>query len=170
MTQAEQLDSAKRAGDIKRQIKNERNELAALKSVYDEKKKLVEKLCDETLEPKLDELMDAVTDGEVYRDVACQRVFDYRVNTVSEYRTDYAPTQLIGEPRPMNSAEIQLGLTLDDGRRIKQSKPEKSKGKQSNDDIGIVDDGYPGQRLDENDDDDENDLNVALPEFEGDPA
>jgi hypothetical protein len=59
-----------------------------------------------------EELISQTCDGVEYRDTQCQRVRDYQNISVSEYRIDTKPKELLQQPRPMTSAELQMP-TLD---------------------------------------------------------
>jgi hypothetical protein len=97
--------------DLRRQKSREDAVLVQLKSDYDKAKKDCESRLAQA-ESALSILLDETCDGIEYKDVACQRVWDYPLIQVREYRTDRTPLELIGEPRPMNNAELQMP-TLD---------------------------------------------------------
>ena len=97
--------------DLRRQKGHEDVVLTQLKADYDKAKKDCESRIAQA-ESALSMLLDETCDGIEYKDVACQRVWDYPLIQVREYRTDRTPLELLGEPRPMKNAELQMP-TLD---------------------------------------------------------
>ena len=69
-----------------------------------------------------EQLISETCDGIEYRDVACQRVWDYPLLQVREYRTDRTPNELLQEPRPMNNSELQMSLDLEPSDLATQGK------------------------------------------------
>jgi hypothetical protein len=103
---------------LKVQIDHESEVLAQLKLDFETAKKTFEgakSSCEGRISEKTharEELIAQTCDGIEYRDVACQRVKDYQAISVSEYRIDTSPKELLQQPRPMTPKEVQMP-TLD---------------------------------------------------------
>ena len=94
---------------------------------------------------EIDDLTDEIGKQKQYRDVKCQRVFDYKLMQVREVRLDMTPPALLQEPRPMTAREVEEGYTNADGAR-KPAEPMQDQS--SSGDDAIVDDDYMGDTED----------------------
>jgi len=103
---------------LKVQIEHETEVLAQLKLDFETAKKTFEgakSSCEGRISEKTharEELIAQTCDGIEYRDTACQRVKDYQAISVSEYRIDTTPKELLQAPRSMTPKEVQMP-TLD---------------------------------------------------------
>jgi hypothetical protein len=112
LTDDERQTKLREIKDLKGQIDREEQTLTNLKTEYDGAKKSCEARINQS-SARREQLISETCDGVEYRDVACQRVFDYPLVQVRELRNDTNPPELLQAPRPMNAAEMQLDLTSD---------------------------------------------------------
>ena len=112
LTEPENKGKLREIKDLKRTIDHETEMLAAAKVEYEGVKKSGEARIGQA-SSRREQLISETCDGIEYRDVACQRVWDYPLIQVREYRTDRAPIELFQEPRPMNNTELQMPLDLE---------------------------------------------------------
>ncbi len=103
LTEAQQLDRARRAAEIAGEVGNKEAE-------RDAAKKHVNAQIEE-LQAEQQRLNGEIRDRATYKDVACERRFNYRLGTVGEYRTD--TNELIpGTERALSDRERQIELGL----------------------------------------------------------
>ena len=141
LTTAEITDRARRIKELRRTIKQSETMLTTEKEEFDKKKKSLESDISKA-NAEVANLSDEIGDEAEYRDVRCQRVFDYKLMQVREVRTDMSPPKQLQEPRAMTAREVEEGYTNDNGARKAESPtPEKSKFPESDD--GIIDDTIP---------------------------
>lgn len=116
LTAPELRDRAQRMKELRRTVKASEALLVTEKEEYDKKKRSLESDISKA-EAEINDLADQIGDEAVYRDVRCQRVFDYQLMQVREVRTDTCPPRPLQEPRPMTAREVEEGYTLEDGAR-----------------------------------------------------
>ena len=112
LTEPQLIAYSRRAADIRSCVRREKEVVEAAKLEFERVKKDSESKC-KTWENELQTLDDAITSDQEYRDVDCQRVFDYSkgAGEVREIRTDTGA--LLQDPRPMTVKEIEDGFTAE---------------------------------------------------------
>ena len=121
LTEPENKAKLREIKDLKRTLEHETETLTTLKVEYEGAKKSAEgRIGQATM--RREQLISETCDGIEYRDVACQRVWDYPLIQVREYRTDRTPNELLQEPRPMNNSELQMPLDLEPSDLATQGK------------------------------------------------
>jgi hypothetical protein len=136
ITESENKTKLREIKDLKRQLDHENETLATLKVEYDGAKKSAEARIGQA-QSRREQLISETCDGIEYRDVACQRVWDYPLIQVREYRTDRTPNELLQEPRPMNNSDLQMPLNLEPSDLATQGKSftEATSGSATDDDV-----------------------------------
>ena len=149
LTPGELKDRAKRIQELRRTVKQSEMMLENETKDYKKRKESLESNISRAT-AEINELADQIGDEAEYRDVRCQRVFDYQLMQVREIRTDTQPPKLLQEPRPMTAREVEDGYTNADGER-KPASPMQAQSRSGDDaDVGggIVDDDYLGDNDD----------------------
>jgi flagellar motility protein MotE (MotC chaperone) len=147
LNSAQLTDRAKRMKELRRTVKQNEALLTSEKEEWDKRKKSIESDISKA-SSEINDLADEIGDEAEYRDVRCQRVFDYQLMEVREVRTDTTPPKQLQEPRAMTAREVEEGYTNNDGERqpatAEQEKPNVTDdsipfGDESTDDSGDID-------------------------------
>ena len=141
ITSAEITDRARQMKDLRLTIRNCEVLLVSEKEEWDKKKKSIESDIGKAT-TECNRLADEIGDEAEYRDVRCQRIFDYKLMQVREVRTDTCPPKQLQEPRAMTAREVEEGYTNADGARQALPVEQKPNEKSDDDGSGIVDDNY----------------------------
>jgi len=139
LTHAQVTDRGRRMKELRRTVKFSEAMLTTEKEEWDKKKKSIETDIARA-SADINNLADEIGDEAEYRDVRCQRVFDYKLMQVREVRTDTSPPKQLQEPRAMTARECEEGYTLADGER--EVAPVAQPQSVDDDGSGIVDDNY----------------------------